>query len=463
MGPNFLRAPLALCIATLTLSAGDALLKTADWKSIPLPAPPAPKTITAIPMLRDLPTELEPMVARIRGEGVSVEFVTYPNGGDPKLPSTASLCFTETHLVAVLEGRQTPGYELLEHAFEQEDAHIWSDDNFEIFVDPFLSRSDYIHFIVNPRGDVFDQRCLIKRVPDPKAVDPSDMIAKIVQDASYNSGASVPVMKSEDRWAAVFQLPYTAFGLEAPPVGQVWGLNVCHTNRENDELSQWQATPGTRGFHQPQLFGALRFGRKTAGLQGKIALPYLGGGKNQVVAQISNPSTEATVAWTAVLTDASGSTVSRATGKLTVPKGDSNHELSFRAPFNLRGRCRIAVELAAGGKTFAYFVRNLDLGATISLAIPLNQIYTTDPAIRGTLRLVLGELALAGKRMPITLELVGPKLRRKARFTRPRGNILQFGINTNGLPPGDYTLRATCGRVASCEHPLTIIPAPFDF
>ena len=454
---------IAICAAALPISAGQPLLKTADWQSLPLPTPPAPKTITAIPFLTDLPTDVDAMVQQIRSEGVSFEFVTYPNGGPPKLPSTGALCFTQTHVVAVLEGRQTPGYELLEHAFPKEDAHIWGDDNFEIFVDPFLSRTDYIHFIVNPRGDVFDQRCLIKRVPDPKAADPSDTITKTVQDATYNSGATVPVMKEQDRWAAVFQLPYTAFGLEAPPVGQVWGLNVCHTNRENAELSQWQATPGGRGFHQPLLFRALRFGKQVSGPKGVISLAHLGGGGNRAVAEVNNPHRAATVTWTAALTDTDGETISRATGVFAAPTGNSTHGVDFRAPFSLRGRCRIAIELSTEGKTFAYSVRNVDVGPTISLAIPLDQIYTTDSTILGTLRLELGELALGGMGTPIVLELAGGSLSRTSRFTRPQGNILQLGLNPQGLPPGNYTLRATYGNIASCEQRFTVIPAPFDF
>ncbi len=453
----------ALCLAFTTLAAGDKLLQTAEWQSVPLPPLPAPRTITAIPLLRNLPDDLPGRVARIREHGVRLQFVAYPNGGTPRLPTTAFLCFTETRLLALLEGRQTKGYELREHRYEKEDAHIWSDDNFEIFVDPFLSRSDYIHFIVNPRGDIFDQRCLVKRVPDPKAADPSEMIVKVVQDPAYNSGASVPVMKGEDRWSAVFQLPFTAFGLEAPPLGQVWGLNVCHTNRENDELSQWQPTPGSRGFHQPQLFGALRFGRKTTGPQGTLSLAHLGGGENRILARIGNPGKKTTVRWSVALSAASGQPVIRATGKLGVPPGESSHELSFQAPFNLRGPCRIAVELSAAGKTFSYFVRNLELAPTVTLSLPLKQIYPTDPLIQGTVRLALGEPAFGATGMPVILEITGPGLRRSQRFDHPRGNILRFGIDPQGFPPGEYTLRASYGRIASGRQRLTLIAPPFDF
>jgi len=444
--------------------AAPALLKQSAWETVKLVQPPVPRDVASIPLLRGLPKAPADRARQIRAKGVRFPFVTYPNGGKPELPSTAYVCFTPTHLVAVLEGRQSNGYELLARPQEKEDGHIWNDDNFEIFVDPFLSRSEYIHFIVNPLGDVFDQRCYEKRVSDPKAADPAATIVQLIQEREYDSGADVPVLRETGHWAALFHLPFTAFGLKAPPLGQVWGLNFCHTNRENKELSQWRATPGRLGFHQPQRFGALRFGEAAAGLEAEVEMPHFGAGRNLLAASVRNPSAkQPKLRWRVVLTDAQAKVVGRDSGTLRAPPGESKHALAFDVPFDLRGRCRVTVELLEQDRTVAYVVYNQSLGESVALAVPLTQIYTTDTIVEGILRLNLGGGELGRKGKAVTLELVGMKQRRRVRFANPEGNVLRLRVDTQDLPPGEYILRATYGRRKPSEQPLTIIPAPFPF
>ncbi|MBT3289567.1 MAG: hypothetical protein HN380_19640 [Victivallales bacterium] len=453
-----------LALLPLLVVAAPALLKQSAWETIKLVQTPVPQDVASIPLLRDLPKDPPDRAEQIRAKGVKFAFVTYPDGGKPELPSTAYVCFTPTHLVAVLEGRQSNDYELLARPQEKEDGHIWNDDNFEIFVDPFLSRSEYIHFIVNPLGDVFDQRCYEKRVSDPKAADPAATIVQVIQEREYDSGANVPVLRDTDQWAALFHLPFTAFGLKAPPLGQVWGLNFCHTNRENKELSQWRATPGRSGFHQPRRFGALRFGEAVAGLEAEVDMPHFGAGRNLLIATVRNPEAkEAKLRWQVLVTDAAAKVVSRDSGTLRAAPGESKHALAFDVPFALRGRCRVAVEITEKGRTVAYVVYNPSLGEPVALGVPLTQIYTTDTAVEGTLRLNLGGGELGEKGKAVTLELGGMKQRRRVRFAKPEGNVLRFQVDTQGLPPGEYVLRAVYGHRKSCEQPLTIIAAPFAF
>lgn len=453
-----------LCLLPLLAVAAPALLTQSAWETVRLAQNPVPKDVISIPLLRDLPVDPLARAEQIRAKGVRFDFVTYPNGGKPELPSTAYVCFTLTHLVAVLEGQQGPTYTLLARPQEKEDGQIWNDDNFEIFVDPFLSRSEYIHFIVNPRGDVFDQRCYEKRVPDPKAADPAATIVQLNQERDYQSGAVVPVLQETDRWAALFHLPFTAFGLDSPPLGQVWGLNFCHTNRENKELSQWRATPGRAGFHQPRCFGALRFGEAAAGLEAELTMPLFGAGRNLLAAAVRNPGArESNMRWQVVLTDAQARLVGRDSGTLRAPPGESHHTLGFPVLFDLRARCRVTVELTEEGRTIAYVVFNSSLGEPVALAVPLTQIYTTDPTIEGTLRLGLGGGELGEGGQSLLLELVGMGQHRLARFATPGGNVLRFQMGVQGLPPGEYVLRATYGRLKPCEQPLTIVPAPFPF
>ncbi|MCK5801803.1 MAG: hypothetical protein KAI66_03175 [Lentisphaeria bacterium] len=456
----------SMLLGLLSVLAGgcmsNRLLERAEWRTISLPQTATPADVRSIPYLPDLPKEPDQRERVLRTKGLTLDFVTYPNGGEARLPSTAHLAFTDSHLVVSLDGVQSEDYVLRANRQEKEDGHIWHDDNFEIFVDPFLSRSDYLHFIVNPLGDVYDARCYEMRVPDPKAADPSETMAVLKREVDYASGAVVPVVRGHGSWQALFHLPFAGFGLSAPPVGQVWGLNFCHTNRENEELTQWRATPGRKGFHQPRLFGALRFGEGGGRYDTEFSLEQFGFGTNHVTVRVRNGGASTDARCRVVLTNQAGRIVSEESSDRVLRSGTSVHAVAFQTPFDLRGRCRVAVKITAGNETVGYYVRNLSLGEPLSLTVPLRQIYTTDSFVEGSLALALGagELRRGGA---IRLELSGMGSSRLKSYTVPAGNLLMFRLRTKGLQPGRYRLRATYGETADCSEELNLISAPFDF
>jgi hypothetical protein len=452
----------AMVTALVLRSAPDRPVFTSvEWQTNRTEAVPLPDVVLSVPHLDVDPEAPDKAFRDLREHGLRLPFITYPNGGSPLLGSTAYVAFSDAFFVALLEGRQSPEYEVRANPQEVEDGHIWYDDNFEVFVDPFLTRSEYIHFIVNPLGDVFDQRCFEKLVPDPKAADPSETMAVLQHDVSYASGARVPVERTDSGWAALFCLPFGAFNLAAPPVGQVWGFNFCHTNRENDELTQWQATPGRKGFHQPRLFGALRFGESTGDLNVDFSLPLPGVGANVLHLETANrgPALDATCVIT--LSNARGTVISSETAPLHIPAGNTVHRVPFTAPKAIRGKCRIAAELRTGTDTLAYFVKNHAFRQPVDISLPLDQIYTTDPGVDGLLRLNLGEGSLDD--LELTVRLTGPRKQTVRTILEPSGNAATFRLAIRDLPTGNYVLDLSAKNLGSDQAEFTIIPAPFDF
>ncbi|NOY80357.1 MAG: hypothetical protein GXP31_05050 [Kiritimatiellaeota bacterium] len=452
------------------LAAGCAsapLQYQATWRRLPAPAVPSPRAVRSLPHLSNLSQSTTAIVQALREHCLELNFVTYPNGDVPAAPGTAWVGFSDTHFLAVIEGRKGPDYALTAHRQGKENPHIWYDDNFEVFVDPFLSRSDYVHFIVNPLGDVYDARCRIRQVPDPKAADGTEMMAVVRSDMSYTSGAAVSVVRTRTRWTVLFRLPFSAFGLGSAPVGQIWGFNFCRTNRENGELTQWCPTPGDRGFHQPGKFGALRFGLAREQCDVRFAIPFFGFGRNAVAVTFANPSAAAVhLEWRVRLTDATaaGTVLDEHSGGFRLEAGGRRTQrLPFAVPFQFRGQCRVTVEVTADSTPVGCFVRYFTLGAPLAWALPLTQIYTTDPYIEANLRVALGEEELNGGDTPLTVRLTGPAGARRERFVRLRGNLLSLRLSTRGLTPGRYTLRADYGGRAACTQRFDVVPAPFDF
>ncbi len=463
------RATLLPVVAALVAGGGcasDPLLYRATWQRLPAPSVPTPREVRSLPFLPNPPRDPGALIRTLRRTGLKLDFVTYPNADVPTERTAAWVGFSETHFLAAIEGGKSLDYVLAAHRQEKENAHIWYDDNFEVFVDPFLSRSDYIHFIVNPLGDVYDARCRIRRVPDPKSADGTETITLVRSDMSYASGAAVSVVRERMSWAVLFRLPFSAFGLDAAPAGQIWGFNFCRTNRGNGELTQWRPTPGDRGFHQPDKFGALRFGQARERCDVQFAIPFFGYGRNVVAVTFSNPAdTAARLEWRVRLTDAAkGTTLDERAGDFRIEaRGRGVRRLPFTAPFRFRGRCRVTVEVTAGSAPVGCFVRYFALDAPLAWALPLTQIYTTDPDIEANLRVKLGAEEMRRNPKPLTVRLRGPAGVSRERFVQLRGNLLSLRLSLHGLVPGRYTLEASYGGRAACRQRFDIIPAPFEF
>ncbi|MCM8776856.1 MAG: hypothetical protein NC905_01135 [Candidatus Omnitrophica bacterium] len=130
---------------------------------------------------------------------------------------------------------------------------VWTDDCVEIFIQP--SGMEYFQFIINPLGEKQDNKGL---------VDSWEAKGKIF----------------DDYWSVEVKIPLSLFD-RYPKDGEIWGFNICRERRPTPELSSWNATSGSKGFHQPEKFGQLVFSpqlspKKLTILEGKDTIGVLG-------------------------------------------------------------------------------------------------------------------------------------------------------------------------------------------
>lgn len=121
------------------------------------------------------------------------------------------------------------------------DGPTWMEDAVEIFLQPDPSVEDFLHFIVNARGILYDER---------------------VSDASYNADARIAAEIGEQAWSIEIAIPWTDLAARPPRAGEVWGFNVGREHRpvEPTEWSTWAALEeGLKKFPLPEAFGRLSF------------------------------------------------------------------------------------------------------------------------------------------------------------------------------------------------------------
>ena len=113
------------------------------------------------------------------------------------------------------------------------DGPVWTDDCLEVFIDALGKGTSYVHMIVNSRGTMFDEL-----THDP------------LENFQWNPAVAV----REGSWSVEMSVP---FGAKAPAPGTVWRLGVARNAAHLGELSSWNGF--VTGFHEPALFGQLRF------------------------------------------------------------------------------------------------------------------------------------------------------------------------------------------------------------
>jgi hypothetical protein len=449
---------MGICFISMSLVAESPqkFFIQAKWKTKKILAKPTPENALRIPEISEITGSPEDIAKKIQEKGLKLNFVAYPSGQKTKMQSTAILCFDKNHLYALLSGEQSAEYKLKANKQVKESGHIWQDDNFEMFVDPFLSRNEYIHFIVNPIAEVYDNQCLIKMIPDPKATDQSELLPKLEGDIAYSAKATIKTIKKKGEWSVLFKVPFASFGLDSAPLGQPWGFNFCHTNREIKELSQWKVTSGGLGFHTPSKFGVLIFGNSQPPISTTFSMDLAGYGENIIAVKTASSKPEK--AHFSVSTSASSAKTEK---NLDIPKGTGVQDVPFNVPWDAKGKCKITANLKLNKELCGFFIQNVILNSPLKLTIPLKEIYTSDSEITGLVKLFLGEESL--KQAKIRFSVGG----KSTELYKLDGNLLYFGINSQGLSPGKHTIAVELlvkdKSVAKQSITINVTEAPFEF
>ncbi len=152
------------------------------------------------------------------------------------------------------------------------DAHLWEEENVEIFGDPDGDEKNYFEMEFNALGTIFDQ-----------VVDHSWMEGENNEDRSWNlaglkvgvsaAGTINDVSDTDTAWYCEVAIPYDSLDTKILPAssrpagGVSWRLQLARYNRNRDsegnvegdpETSLWNMT-GNPWFHVPSRFGRIIF------------------------------------------------------------------------------------------------------------------------------------------------------------------------------------------------------------
>ncbi len=118
------------------------------------------------------------------------------------------------------------------------DGPVWNDDSIEFFLDPRHDHEHYHQFAVNTIGTLYEA---------------------VGFDWMWNCQWEAAAQRGESAWFVEAAVPFAAFDMSGPSVGQIMGFNL---NRErmasgSRELYNWADVQGN--FHKPGLFGHLLY------------------------------------------------------------------------------------------------------------------------------------------------------------------------------------------------------------
>lgn len=396
-------------------------------------------------------------------QGITLDaYLLYPDGGKPDYNTRAYLAFDGRNIYVAKEMEKKDNYELRARSYDVPDASIWNDDNVEIFLDPFISGQEYFQIIVNPLGEIWDSRWVLRQEPDPTAADPREVITVRQGDSEWSSRAETQVETGKDYWKIGIKMPFSAFGLEKAPGGGIWGANFCHSNRYNDQLSQWQVTP--EGFHQPRAFGGVSFGKEVVDAGVEWNLPYAGYRGNYVGITFENPDSavqgEASIR---VATD-EGEVIEEVRYRGMIDEGKSKIRIPFQIPEGVGGDYVISGRVEGGGLSGS-FRRIVHLGEPVELHLKHELVYENDRTAEGSLMLNLGEKTL--EETVLIFRIINDKRTVCTRIGDLKGNFINFGVSTGLLHEGDNVLEveavAAGKSVMTKKTPITLMPPPFAF
>lgn len=176
----------------------------------------------------------------------------YWSGDDapPERRATARLLWTRAALYARFDCAQHEPLVVNENPrVDVEASALWERDVCEIFVAPDKDQPEnYFEFEVAPTGEWLDYK--ISQLQDRRET-----------DTSYNSGIETAAQVSDNSFAVIFKIGWSAFG-KTPENGEEWLGNLLRcvgTGAARGYLT-WQPTFTQKpNFHVPARFGIFKF------------------------------------------------------------------------------------------------------------------------------------------------------------------------------------------------------------
>lgn len=224
----------------------------ADEAPTPVRPPPVLRANRGADITIDGETE-EPSWREARTTG---PFVNTGDGSGAELEATARVLWDDEHLYVTWQIAD----DYVQNDLDERDAELWTQDAFEIMVDPDGDGRNYFELQVSPTGQLFDTRYDSRRQPQPTGHTDWNPEVEVAVNVDGTANDDSP----DEGWSGEIAIPWSAFGDDqaAPEGGTVWRVNFYVMDKRPADQGMravgWSPTM-TNDFHVPDRFGRVYF------------------------------------------------------------------------------------------------------------------------------------------------------------------------------------------------------------
>jgi len=250
-GDNRVEA-LELRVAASRSAAAPAPAAEEDDAPAPVRPPPVLRVVRAENLAIDGELE-EPSWREARSTG---PFVNTTDGSNTELEASARVAWDDENLYVAWEIADT----FVQNDLDERDAELWTQDAFEIMVDPDGDGRNYFELQVSPTGQLFDTRYDTRRQPQPTGHTDWNPEVEVAVHVDGTANDDQP----DEGWRGEIAIPWSAFGDDqaAPEDATVWRMNFYVMDKrpadQGMRAAGWSPTM-TNDFHVPDRFGRLYF------------------------------------------------------------------------------------------------------------------------------------------------------------------------------------------------------------
>ncbi len=370
--------------------------------------------------------------------------------------------YDEKNLYLAVKLQREPDSALRALTHVPDDAHIWKDDEVEVFVDAYGTGTEYYQLILNSEGVLFDAHHRLRTVRDPGGVGPLDTKQVRDTDLTWSSELKRKISIQQDYWIIEMALPFKSVGLHSAPAGHSVRFNVTSADWDTGEYTSLNRVSS---WHDPLQFGGLVLGQpriEPVSLQ----IDDVGKGKNQAVFNFRD----------------TGGKGANYRGELLLTTGDSTERFqkSFAAakgkgitsaaiPFVVnasKGMWTISLNILNEGGEAVYAARRQgELPDTLSFSIGSKATFNDRPPVKVSAKLGVSKLSLKDVKLKVTLlDTRGRKIKSQT-LGSPSYTAFEAVMPVTELPPGRYRLRLTATEsdreIAVSQDEILIGQSPF--
>ncbi len=183
----------------------------------------------------------------------------------PKGATWATVAYDKDKLYLGLFGQDTDVWS----TFEQRDADTWTQEVFEIFIDPDGDGKNYLEIQVTPRNVIFDARFAEQLGKGEgsrrEQIDRARAWNSTLQSAVHVDGTLNQHTDQDRAWSAEIAIPWRDIPGGQAKVKDAWKINFYRFDQTRDKNGKpgrqraWAWSPAGGSFHRIDKFGTLRF------------------------------------------------------------------------------------------------------------------------------------------------------------------------------------------------------------